>query len=209
MLLPHLELSFSTRIDLMPILPLEPFVFPANLFNSPTPDSEEPLRWWLLHTRPRAEKSLARHLHARQTSFFLPLYHRRWERRGRIFQSHVPLFPGYIFLRGDDDARLTALETNQVAGCLPVIDQDQLQVDLVRVHRLIAAGEPLCPEERLAPGTPVEIIAGALAGLTGKVLRQGRQLRFVVEVQLLQQGVSVEMASWMMEPLANSQHVGV
>jgi hypothetical protein len=36
--------------------------------------------------------------------------------------------------------------------------------------------------------------------MAGKILRRGKQLRFVVEVQLLQQGVSVELESWMIQP---------
>jgi transcriptional antiterminator RfaH len=187
----------------MPLLPLEPSVFPANLFESTTEDPEQSSHWWVLHTRPRAEKSLARHLHARQQSFFLPLYHRRWERRGRQFDSHLPLFPGYVFLYGDSHARLAALETNLIAGCLRVVDQDRLFADLARVHRLIATGDPLCPEERMVPGTPVEITGGPLAGLKGKILRRGKQLVFFVEVELLQRGVSVELASWMIQPLGD------
>jgi transcriptional antiterminator RfaH len=185
----------------MPLLPLEPFLFPENLLENPLPDGCDQTRWWVLHTRPRAEKSLARRFLGRQLPFFLPLYKRTWRSRGRTLCSHVPLFPGYLFLRGDGGARLTALETNLVARCIPVADQQQLQADLERVYHLMATGEPLTPEERLAAGAPVEIISGPLAGLEGKVIRRGRQLRFLVEVQLLQRGVSVEVESWMIQPL--------
>jgi transcriptional antiterminator RfaH len=91
------------------------------------------------------------------------------------------------------------LETNLVARVLPVEDQQQLHGDLVRVHCLVASGAPLSPEERLQPGAMVEITDGPLVGLEGKVLRRGKRLKFIVEVQLLQRGVSVEVESWMIQ----------
>jgi transcriptional antiterminator RfaH len=184
----------------MPLLPLEPFVYPDELLNLPKAVDESHDRWWVLHTRPRAEKMLTRKLLKRDISFFLPLYKRQWRTRGRVLSSYLPLFPGYVFLKGDSQHVFHTLETNLVARVLTVTDQEQLHSDLVRVHRLIAAGSPLTSEARLQPGTPIEITRGPFTGLEGKVIRRGKLLRFIVEVQFLQQGVSVELESWMIEP---------
>ena len=59
---------------------------------------------------------------------------------------------------------------------------------LTIAFRLIEAGEPLTPEPRLESGTLVEITRGSLAGTHGKVLRQGKQWKFMVEVEFLQRG---------------------
>lgn len=183
----------------MPLLPLEPFVFPEDLLSNPIIDQGPSARWWVLHTRPRAEKSLTRRLLRHSVPFFLPVCKRQWRHRGRIFCSYVPLFPSYVFLQGDNQEVLKTLETNLVARVLQVEDQQQLHTDLVRVHRLVATGAPLSPEERLQPGSLVEITQGPLAGLEGKILRRGKRLKFIVEVQLLQRGVSVEIESWMIQ----------
>lgn len=188
----------------MPLLPLEPYIAPDDLLDPPIIPEADAASWWVLHTRPRAEKSLARHFLARNLSFFLPLYQRQWRSRGRLFRSYMPLFPGYIFLNGDAQTRLYALETNQVVHALPVVDPDRLRADLVRVHRMMQAGMLLAPEERLYPGTAVEVVAGPLAGLEGKILRRGKELRFFVEVRLLQCGVSVEVEGWMIRPLSST-----
>ncbi len=185
----------------MPVLPLEPFVFPEDLFAQPSPPfDDQAARWWVLHTRPRAEKTLARHLLRSQIAFFLPLYQRERRFRGRVVTSHLPLFPGYVFLLGDNDARVQALTTNTVAQTLKVENQPELHDDLTRVYQLMASGSPLSPEEQLLPGTLVEITAGPLAGLEGKIIRRGKRLKFLVEVHFLQQGASVEIDSWMIEP---------
>jgi transcriptional antiterminator RfaH len=187
----------------MPLLPLEPFIFPETLLDSPPDASPDSAWWWALHTKPRAEKKLVRRFLDQGTSFFLPLYERQWRSGRRLQRSYLPLFPGYVFLRGDHHARLAALQTNLIVNCLPVADQAQLHQELGRVYRLMTSGVPLAPEDRLLPGTPVEVTHGPFAGLEGKVLRRGNHLRLFVEVQFIQRAVSVEVESWMVEPIGS------
>jgi transcription antitermination factor NusG len=186
----------------MPVLPLEPFVFPEHLLEDAGQVLAVPGNWWVLHTKPRAEKAVARKLHRKDIAFFLPLFERRRRSTNRSASVHMPLFPGYLFLRGDGDARLAALETDLIANCLPVLDAAALQADLARVYRLMQSEAPLHPENYVLPGTLVEIVDGPLAGLKGKVIRRGRQLRFFVEVRMLRCGVSVELDRWMFQPVS-------
>jgi transcription antitermination factor NusG len=192
----------------MPLLPMETHLSPDDLFNDPAALEMDASEWWVLHTRPRAEKSLARHFVARNLSFFLPLYQHQWRNRGRLFRAYMPLFPSYIFLRGDAEARRSALETNQVVRAIPVADTAQLRGDLARVYRMMQGGMLLAPEEQLQPGALVEIVAGPLTGLEGKIIQRGKQMRFFVEVRLLQRGVSVEIEGWMIRLLNNTRATG-
>jgi transcription antitermination factor NusG len=175
----------------MPILPAEPALFPEQVFTMPTPPDLAHRRWWVLQARPRQEKSLARRLHERGCPFFLPLIPRRLRVRGRILTSYVPLFSGYVFLLADGEERAVALATNRVVRSLVVADQEELWRDLRQIDRLIALGAPITPEQQLAPGTPVEIRSGPLAGLRGKVIRSASGHRFVVQVNFIQEGASV------------------
>jgi transcriptional antiterminator RfaH len=186
----------------MPLLPLEPYVYPENLLTRlPTEESPPPPGpWWVVHTRPRTEKSLARKLLNAQHAFFLPLYRKTLQSRDRTRTAYHPLFPSYLFLHGEE-ARLAALQTNHVAQVLAVPDGRQLFTDLVWVYRVMQGEAPLVPEERLRPGTPVRIVRGPLAGLEGVVLREGKQFRVLIEVHFLQQGVSVEVDNEMVRPL--------
>jgi transcriptional antiterminator RfaH len=193
----------------MPLLPLEPIVFPEDLLSEPTPPLDEMSRWWVLHTRPRSEKALGRRLLKHAIPFFLPLHEHRSLRRGRLLSSFLPLFPGYVFMCGDEESRLQAVKTNFVASCLAVSDQDRLRADLARVHRMLGAGLSLVPEDRLVPGMRVVITTGPLMDLEGTILRRGRHLRFFVEVQFLQRGVSAEIESWMFRPLETPLLTGV
>jgi transcriptional antiterminator RfaH len=197
----------------MPLAALETCLYPESLLAAtsevtsspeisiPTTDEMKP-QWWVLHTRPRTVKTVARKLLAREIGFYLPLYEHRLPAAGRVRSSYLPLFPSYVFLFGNGEQRRQALETNLVVQTLPVADQPRLTSDLQAVRRILESRQNVTPEERLQPGTPVRIVAGALAGLTGVVTRRGRQLHFVIEVRFFAQGVATEIESWMLEPAA-------
>ena len=189
----------------MPILPAEPDVFPGELFDVElSVRSERPTQardWWVLHTRPRQEKSLARRLFAQEVPFYLPTVARRCRVRGRVLTAQVPLFPGYLFLWGDAAERQSALATNRVVRALVVAEQPRLWDDLRQINRLLAAGLPVTPEDRLAPGARVEIAQGPLAGLRGTISRTASGRRFVVQVDFIQRGASVMLDDFALVPL--------
>jgi transcription antitermination factor NusG len=182
----------------MPILPAEPAQFPESLFNDLSPFDTEGRLWHVLHTKPRQEKSLARQLHGGELPFYLPLIPRRTPSRGRMRTSFLPLFPGYCFVLVNDRERVRVLTTNRVVRSLEVSDQPKLWEDLRQVHRLIESGAPVTPEGRLVPGTLVEIRSGPLTGLKGIIIRNAKQRRFVVQVDFIQRGASVELEDYML-----------
>ena len=175
----------------MPVLSREADLFPECLFD-PAQRAELGERlWWVMHTRPRQEKSLARELYTRQTPFYLPVIPRRWRSRGRVMTSHVPLFSGYVFVLADGEERVATLGTHRVVRSLEVPDQEGLWGDLRQIEQLLASGAPVTPEDRFQPGTTVEIRRGPLAGLRGTILRGASGRRFVVQVNFIQRGASV------------------
>ena len=176
----------------MPTLSFEPMIWPETLL-----DADHEGQWWVLHVKPRSEKALARKCFSRQTGFFLP--QRRG--RGRVKDAYLPLFPGYLFLFGAERDRLMALETNMVVNVLTVPNQRELFEDLKGIHRVIESGLRMHPEERLQPGMHVAIITGPLAGLQGIIIRHKNKTTLTVKVSFLQQGASVEMDNWMVEPI--------
>ena len=155
----------------------------------------------MLYTRPRQEKSLARDLLSREIPFYLPLVPRRLLIRGRPVFSHVPLFSGYVFVHGSHEDRLRSLMTNRVAQVFSVDDGDRLRCDLQNIQLLIESGAPLTVESRLEANQPVRVRAGAMAGLEGIVLRRKNETRLLVWVKLLQQGVSLEIDDFLLEPI--------
>jgi len=189
----------------MPILAIEPDIYPANLLDlhdfNEFPPRDSGVAWWVLYTRARQEKSLARDLLCREIRFYLPTVRRRLLVRGRAVQSHVPLLAGYLFVHCCDEDRVRALMTNRVAQVLPVQDSQQLYRDLLNIKRLIDSGTPLTVEAQLQAGQQVRVRSGALQGLEGIVVRRKLATRLVVLIKMLQQGVSLEIDDYLLEPI--------
>jgi transcriptional antiterminator RfaH len=173
----------------MPILTAEPAVYPEELFGVGRAEVSAS-HWWVLHTRPRQEKSLARRLHESQVPFFLPLIPNRLRIRGKVVQSYLPLFAGYVFMLASWEEYHLALATRRVARALEVADQARMWDDLEQVYRLIGSGAAVRSEDQLAPGTPVMIQSGPLAGLRGVIVKTASGNRFVVRVDFIQRGAS-------------------
>lgn len=186
----------------MPVLPEEPYVLPDDLLETLSKGSLGGESWWVLHTRPRTEKAVARKLRHSRRPYFLPLHRKQLLTRGKWRCSYPPLFPGYLFAVGDEHIRSEVMATHQVANVIPVPDQEELSTQLAAVYRMMKSGMPLAPAELLEPGMPVEIVSGPLAGLQGTVIRRGGQTRFIIQVSFIQQGTSVEIDGWMIRPLS-------
>jgi transcriptional antiterminator RfaH len=186
----------------MPVLPLEVFLFPNDLFDDWHRFKEDGRAWRVLHTKPRQEKTLAREVYRARLPFYLPLISRRSLHRNRLVEAFVPLFSGYVFLFSSREECFRSMATKRVARYLDVYDQEQLASDLSQVFRLIASGMPVTPEGRLVPGATVEIRYGALAGLKGKILRAASRHRFVIQVDFIHQGASVLLDDYYLEALS-------
>ncbi len=187
----------------MPILAREPDAYPENLLESPAVEHDAgSICWWVLHTLPRREKELMRRLGALQVCFYAPLAERRTRgSTGRIRTAYVPLFPGYVFLHGDEDDRQRAMKTNCAIRWLCVPDQATLTHDLRQINRLTKSGASLRAVDRFMPGTHVEISQGPLAGLEGTIIRRDQHATLLIEVHFLKRGASVEIEDWMVEPI--------
>ncbi len=172
----------------MPILPKESDFYPDGLFELPTATAP----WEIAHLRSRQEKSVARLLLEGGKPFYLPQIEKKKKSSGRTFVSHLPLFPGYIFLRRVEGLREVLWRTSAVANMLEVPDQDQLTAELLQIRQLQASGAVLTPIDQLAPGDTVRIKEGSFSGYTGVVLKERGSLRLIVSVSILRKSVAVE-----------------
>jgi transcriptional antiterminator RfaH len=75
-----------------------------------------------------------------------------------------------------------------------------LVYDLRQLRQLIAVGAPLTVESRLGPGQQVRVRQGPFAGLEGTVLKRRGKSRLLVSINFLQQGASVEIEDFLLDP---------
>ena len=176
----------------MPILPYESDIYPDSLLESPPTNA----RWWAVYTLARREKVLMRRLQQLNVPFYGPLIKKTTRVARHVRTAFVPLFPGYVFVCGNDEQRLEALKTNHVIRIMEVPDESELIFDLRQIHQLILSDAPLSPEARLVPPMKVRIRSGVFAGVEGTVIKRRGKDTLLVAVHFLQQGASVALGDY-------------
>jgi transcriptional antiterminator RfaH len=186
----------------MPILPSEPDIFPTELLDGDLPEPQSRATWWAMYTMARREKELMRKLRGMEIAFYAPLVRKRSQSpAGRRRESFVPLFPSYVFVCGSEEARRQALSSNCVSRWLSVPDSARLVHDLRQIRHLIELDAPLTIEARIEPGTRVRVRTGPMVGLEGTVVKRRGKQWLVVAVEFLQQGASVLLEDYRVEPI--------
>lgn len=158
-------------------------------------------RWWLVHTKSRMEKALASDLERHGIGFYLPLISTKRRYSGRIFDMRLPLFPGYLFLCGNDDDRYETLMTHRAAKVIPVVDQERLKNELRSIFRITISEHPVDLYPALRAGRRCRITQGSLQGVEGVVIRRRGLCRVYVGVDVLGQSAELEIDPAMLEAI--------
>lgn len=158
-------------------------------------------RWFVLHTRPRQEKAIARVLEQRAIEVFLPLSRtvRYYGHRKRIVRQ--PLFSSYVFVRGSIEQTYDALATGRVVNLIHCADQRTLDRELGQIRSALARGAQLQPHARLVRGCHVRVKAGPFAGLEGMIEHRPRPDRLILQVETLSRAASLEIDADLLEPV--------
>jgi transcription antitermination factor NusG len=159
--------------------------------------------WFVLHTLSRQEQALVRDLAAMGTDCYLPMVRtvRYYGRRKQ--RVELPLFPGYVFMRGELEQAYEADRTRRVAQIIRVADQDRLVRELRQIESVLGAGGELKPRRDLQRGMWVEVTAGPFKGVIGLIDAHGRGDRLVLRVQTLGQASELEIDAGLLSPLEN------
>lgn len=151
--------------------------------------------WFAIWTRSRHEKLVRDQLQQKQVEVFLPTI-TKWSRwKDRKKQIEWPLFPGYCFARFDAFDRLPILKCE---GVVTIVGTDGLPspippVEIDSIRQLIESELAFDPCPLIKEGMMVEVKAGPLKGVVGRLMRKGSHARLVLSVDLIGQAVSVEV----------------
>jgi transcription antitermination factor NusG len=157
--------------------------------------SETGMPWWALYTRHQHEKTVAEILRTKGVEVFLPLYAsmRRWRDRKKLL--YMPLFPGYVFVRGVLSHRLHVMTTPGVHMILSqgdraaAIPEDEINA----IRQTVEGNYHVEPHPFLKCGERVRVKRGSLCGVEGILVRKKNVFRLVLSVQMLAQAVAVEI----------------
>jgi transcription antitermination factor NusG len=165
--------------------------------------------WYAVRVRPNLEKSVCDFLQTKGLEAFLPTYQepRNWSDRVKIL--NLPLFPGYLFCRTNDDRRLPILTTPGVRDIVgfgktpaPI---PEFEIDAVR--RFIHCDLKVKPWPFLRIGQKVTIQKGPLSGIEGILQEFKGGCRVVVSISLLQRSIAAELdGTWVRSDSGSSDY---
>ena len=158
--------------------------------------SNAPDPWYALHVRTGGESTAQVVLERKGYAVFLPTFVVAKRYSDRIKKASAPLFPGYLFSRLDPPVdRLSVLQTPGVhslvgiAGTPHPIDESEINA----IRTAVSSGSSTQPWAYLKTGDQVRIEFGAMAGLTGILVRSQGTDRIVLSVSMLQRSIAVEI----------------
>jgi transcription antitermination factor NusG len=153
-------------------------------------------QWYAIWTRSRHEQVVREQLAMREIEAFLPTIPKwsRWKDRKK--KIDWPLFPGYCFAHFDAANTLPVLKCTGVVNIVsfegkpaPIPDYE---LDSIRL--LVRSDIQYDPCPLLKEGAMVEVSGGPLKGVVGRLVRKdAARARLVLSVDLIGQGVSVEV----------------
>lgn len=145
--------------------------------------------WYLIYTKPRHEKKLHIRLNERNIHSFLPTKKmlRTWHDRKKCIEE--PLFPSYVFIYLNDMQNYyDAIDTE---GALYYVrtgnEVARVGESIISNIKLLTTGENdvEVSYSRFLPGHRLVITEGALAGLSGEVVRCDSKHKLLIRVDLL------------------------
>jgi len=164
--------------------------------------------WFVLFVRSNQEKTIAHRLADCEIEHLLPCYRslRQWKDRRVTLER--PLFPGYLFVRLPFEERAKVLTIPNVV-CLvgkrssPSVVSDE-EINWIKCG--IKYGNAM-PHPYLAVGERVRVIAGALAGMEGILLRKQNNTRVAISLDTISRSFVVEVDLASVEPVTVSPYL--
>jgi transcription antitermination factor NusG len=159
--------------------------------------------WYALYTKHQHEKAVARNLISKGFDTFLPLYAatRNWKDRVKLL--NLPLFPCYVFLKGDLDRRLDIVTTPGVYALVANAGQPAAipAAEIEGIRQAVGSGARVEPHPFLKCGDWVIVKCGPLAGIQGVMVRKKSVCRLVLSIEMLGTAAAVEVDAVSIERL--------
>lgn len=161
-----------------------------------------PLDWYVVHTTPQREKTVANQISNLGMEFFLPTYKtvRQWSDRKK--KVELPLFPNYVFVHTSERERHLLFSISNLVKFVS-IERKPVKVresEIATVKRVLEADDvDLGEANYFETGSKVRIAQGQLAGLEGRVLKQNGKSRLLIRIDELRKAFSINIATSLLE----------
>ena len=153
------------------------------------------MKWYVLYTRHSHERSVYDRLRQKGYEVYLPFVTVWRVVKGELRQATIPLFPRYVFVRVYLEM-YAHLELFSISGVIRLVEDAEGQTVVVpktemrTLQQLSGSGIPLVQAPYPPEGEPVQVVQGALQGITG-VLWQRTPTTLLVPIATLKMSVAV------------------
>jgi transcription antitermination factor NusG len=169
--------------------------------------------WYAIYCKHKHERVVHEALTTKGIYSYLAEYETRVQWGTRLRKVKKNLLPSYVLVQmpaRDSEMYLSVLQTHGVVKFVgrPWPQLSAIPVEQIDGIKLLLASKKNFEEiAYFRAGESVEVIAGPLAGLTGRVIDStGRKRRVIISIDLLQRSVAVELDSALLRRLQALQY---
>jgi len=173
--------------------------------------SKDQALWFAAQTKYRCEKAVQRYLEKQQITNYLPIVNtpRLHGSRRRIVEK--PLIPGYVFVHIAYQDYLKVLKTENIIDLVrfgsEIVPIPQQEIDLLQKFCTSIDYEIVLGRPAYQSGDIVQVVAGPLKGIVGRLITvQGRK-NLVVELKNV--GHSLQVVQMKMQYVRRIQGSGI
>lgn len=162
--------------------------------------------WYLIQTKPRAERTAKENLERQKFKVYLPLVLGRFKRRGKLVKSIQPMFPRYLFIDLSDETDdwgpirstigvSTLVRFGNIPGKVPenFINSLKLNENPEGIHEI--------PTHPLVVGDKLLIVEGPFEGYEATLFSQKSDERVIVLLRASENFIKVKLEMKVIEPI--------
>jgi transcriptional antiterminator RfaH len=164
-------------------------------------------KWYAVYTRSRAEKKVAADLEENHIEVYLPLYKtiRQWSDRKK--KVDLPLIRGYLFVHIKGKEYFEVLKIQGVVAFVKFLGKPTFipawQIQNLKI--LLGSGEQFeIAITAFSEGDFVQITAGVLKGLKGKIVNLRRKKKLLISLDALDYCFTVDIHPALVEHIKSS-----
>jgi len=156
------------------------------------------VKWYPVHTYPRAEKKACQALINKGVETYLPLHRqlKQWSDRKKWVEE--PFIKSYLFVHIKEQQQTEVLMTKGVSRFIyfsgKITPMPQRQIDDLKLV-MTSSFELEITEEDLQPGEKVMIKAGPLKGLMGEIISYRSQKQLALRLENLGYSIIIHIAA--------------
>ena len=147
--------------------------------------------WFALYTKPRSEFKAEEQLNAVGITNYLPSITRVKQWSDRKKKVTEPLLRSYIFIYGDEQDRLSAVEQRAIVRCIFDAGKParipEWQIDNIR--KMLETKSEVIVQNGIVPGAKVMIKAGPFEGIVGTIIHSEAGKSISVTIDLLNRSI--------------------